>query len=34
MNILQRTLIEKTGHENGFENILPSLDDQVLLDSA
>jgi hypothetical protein len=34
MNILQRTLLEKTGHENGFENILSSLDDRVLLDSA
>ncbi len=34
MNILQRALIEKTGHENGFENILPNLDDEVLLGSA
>jgi len=34
MNILQRTLIEKTGHENGFENILPNPDDGVLLGSA
>ncbi len=34
MNILQRTLIEKTGHENGFENILSGLDDWVLLGSA
>ena len=34
MNILQRTLIEKTGHENGFENILSSLSDEVLLGSA
>ena len=34
MNILQRTLIEKTGHENGFENILSGMDDCVLLGSA
>lgn len=34
MNILQRTLIEKTRHENGFENILPSIDGSVLLGSA
>ena len=34
MNILQRTLVEKNGHENGFENILPDLDDRVLLGSA
>ena len=34
MNILQRTLLEKAGHENGFENILPNLGDGVLLGSA
>ncbi|MGD0959365.1 MAG: HNH endonuclease [Methylomonas sp.] len=34
MNILQRTLIEKTGHENGFENILHSQEDFVVLGSA
>lgn len=34
MNILQRSLLEKTGHENGFENILPNADDSVLLGSA
>lgn len=34
MNILQRTLLEKTGHENGFENILPNTIDSVLLGSA
>ncbi|AEG01192.1 HNH endonuclease [Methylomonas methanica] len=34
MNILKRALIEKTGHENGFENILSSHDDGVLLGSA
>jgi len=34
LNILQRALIEKTGHENGFENILPSIDGSVLLGSA
>jgi putative restriction endonuclease len=34
MNILQRTLMEKIGHEHGFENILPNLDDRVLLGSA
>ena len=34
MNILKRSLIEKIGHENGFENILSSHDDGVLLGSA
>jgi len=34
MNILQRTLLEKIGHENGFENSLPVTDDSVLLGSA
>ncbi|MGY6278166.1 HNH endonuclease, partial [Methylomonas sp. MgM2] len=34
MNILKRALIEKTGHENGFENILSSHDNGVLLGSA
>ena len=34
MNILQRALIEKTGHENGFENNLSNPDDWVLLGSA
>lgn len=34
MNILQRTLLEKIGHENGFENSLPATDDSVLLGSA
>ncbi len=34
MNILQRTLVEKTGHENGFENVLSGSDYFVLLGSA
>lgn len=34
MNPLERTLVEKAGHEHGFENILPSTDDTVLLGSA
>lgn len=34
MNPLQRALIEKAGHEHGFENILSSPDDTVLLGSA
>lgn len=34
MNILQRTLLEKIGHENGFENSLSATDDSVLLGSA
>jgi len=34
MNILQRTLIEKSGHENGFEHSLSRVDDQVVLGSA
>jgi hypothetical protein len=27
MNLLQRSLIEKAGHDNGFENVLPSAGD-------
>lgn len=35
MNLLQRALIEKAGHDNGFEHVLPSSDsDLVLLGSA
>jgi putative restriction endonuclease len=35
MNLLQRALIEKAGHDNGFEHVLPSPDvEQVLLGSA
>lgn len=34
MNPLERVLIEKTGHENGFENSFPVTDDRVLLGSA
>ena len=34
MNPLQRTLIEKTGHDNGFEHVLPSAGDAVALASA
>jgi putative restriction endonuclease len=35
MNLLQRALIEKVGHDNGFEHVLPSPDgDLVLLGSA
>lgn len=34
MNPLQRALIEKTGHDNGFEHVLPATDDAVTLASA
>ena len=34
MNPLQRTIIEKTGHDNGFEHVLPSAGDAVILASA
>ncbi len=34
MNPLQRTLIEKTGHDNGFEHVLSSAGDRVALASA
>ncbi len=35
MNLLQRALIEKAGHDGGFEHVLPSLDvELVLLASA
>lgn len=34
MNPLQRALIEKTGHDNGFEHVLPSACDAVTLASA
>lgn len=34
MNPLQRALIEKTGHDNGFEHVLPSAGDAVILASA
>lgn len=34
MNYLVRALIEKAGHDYGFENILPSSEHQVLLGSA
>ncbi|MCE8012701.1 HNH endonuclease [Halomonas desiderata] len=34
MNPLQRTLIEKTGHDNGFEHVLSSAGDAVTLASA
>ncbi len=34
MNPLQRTLIEKAGHDNGFEYVLSSADDTVVLASA
>lgn len=34
MNFLDRVLIEKAGHENGFENVLSSTADNVLLGSA
>lgn len=35
MNLLQRVLIEKAGHDNGFEHVLPPPDDEhVLLGSA
>lgn len=34
MNPLQRTLIEKTGHDNGFEHVLPAAGDAVTLVSA
>lgn len=34
MNHLQRALIEKTGHDNGFEYVLPSAGDAVTLASA
>lgn len=34
MNLLQTTLIEKAGHDNGFEHVLPSASDTVMLASA
>jgi hypothetical protein len=34
MNPLQRALIEKAGHDNGFENVLPSVGPHVVLGSA
>jgi putative restriction endonuclease len=34
MNPLQRALIEKTGHDNGFEHVLPPAGDAVTLVSA
>ncbi|MFO6330934.1 HNH endonuclease, partial [Pseudomonas aeruginosa] len=34
MNPLQRALIEKTGHDNGFEHVLSSAGDAVILASA
>lgn len=34
MNPLQRALIEKTGHDNGFEHVLPAAGDTVTLASA
>lgn len=34
MNPLQRALIEKTGHDNGFEHVLSSAGDAVTLASA
>jgi putative restriction endonuclease len=34
MNFIERVLIEKAGHENGFENILTSTEGLVLLGSA
>lgn len=34
MNTLQRTLIEKAGHEYGFENVLPGPPHTVVLGSA
>lgn len=34
MNILERALIEKAGHEHGWENVLERRDDLILLGSA
>ena len=34
MNYLVRALIEKAGHDGGFENILPSTEHEVVLGSA
>jgi len=34
MNPLQRTLIEKAGHDNGFEHVLPAVEQHVVLASA
>lgn len=34
MNFLERVLIEKAAHENGFENVLSSTEQEVLLSSA
>ncbi|NMM14205.1 MAG: HNH endonuclease [Rhodoferax sp.] len=34
MNPLQRTLIEKAGHDNGFEHVLPGDEEHVALASA
>jgi len=34
MNFIERVLIEKAGHENGFENVLTSKKELVLLGSA
>ena len=33
-NLLQRALVEKTGHDNGFEHVLSSAGDAVILASA
>lgn len=34
MNPLQRTLVEKAGHDNGFEHVLPGIGQHVALASA
>lgn len=34
MNPLQRTLVEKAGHDDGFEHVLPPAGDAVILASA
>jgi len=34
MNLLARTLIEKAGYSNGWENVLPSSQDEVVMASA
>jgi putative restriction endonuclease len=34
MNPLQRTLIEKAGHDNGFEHVLPEIGQHVAHDQT
>lgn len=34
MNLLERAVVEKAGHEHGWENVVESVDDRVVLASA